>query len=136
MLQGSQFFFLTQTILFRKRFFVWGRSEAIRGSIGWNNENTTFFSRRIGLDDFGNPIPLDAGGRFVYRSSKRNAGVIAMRQRGSSTTPGTNFFVGRFSENFGKQNRIGGLMTVKNNSNRTNVVSAIDGFSEWVNHIH
>lgn len=87
-----------------------------------------FFSRRIGLDDFGNPIPLDAGGRFVYRSSKRNAGVIAMRQRGSSTTPGTNFFVGRFSENFGKQNRIGGLMTVKNNSNGTNVVSAIDGF--------
>ena len=87
-----------------------------------------FFSRRIGLDNFGNPIPLDAGGRFVYRSSKRNAGVMMMRQRGSSTTPGTNFFVGRFSENFGKQNRIGGLMTIKNNSDGTNVVSAIDGF--------
>jgi ribosomal protein L27 len=87
-----------------------------------------FFSRRIGLDDFGNPIPLDAGGRFVYRSSKRNAGIIAMRQRGSSTTPGTNFFVGRFSENFGKQNRIGGLMTYKNNADVNNTVGAIDGF--------
>ena len=87
-----------------------------------------FFSRRIGLDDFGNPIPIDAGGRYVYRSSKRNAGVMVMRQRESITTPGTNFFVGRFSENFGKQNRIGGLMTVKNNSNGTNVVSAVDGF--------
>ena len=87
-----------------------------------------FFSRRIGLDDFGNPIPLDAGGRFVYRSSKRNAGLMAMRQRGSSTTPGTNFFVGRFSENFGKQNRIGGLVTLKNNDDVTNTVSAIDGF--------
>ena len=87
-----------------------------------------FFSRRIGLDDFGNPIPLDAGGRFVYRSSKRNAGLMAMRQRGSSTTPGTNFFVGRFSENFGKQNRIGGLVTLKNNDDVTNTVSAIDAF--------
>jgi hypothetical protein len=87
-----------------------------------------FFSRRIGLDDLGNPIPLDAGGRFVYRSSKRNAGLMVMRQRESITTPGTNFFVGRFSENFGKQNRIGGLMTIKNNSDGTNIVTAIDGF--------
>ncbi|MDZ7934092.1 MAG: hypothetical protein U5M51_03815 [Emticicia sp.] len=28
------------------------------------------------------PIPIDAAGRFVYRSLKRNFGVIAMRQRG------------------------------------------------------
>ena len=87
-----------------------------------------FFSRRIGLDDFGNPIPLDAGGRFVYRSTKRNAGVMLMRQRESEITPATNFFVGRFSENFGKQNRIGGLMTIKNSSEGTNIVSAVDGF--------
>ena len=95
---------------------------------GGNMRIQPFFSRRIGLDDFGNPIPLDAGGRFVYRSSKRNAGLMVMRQRESETTPGTNFFVGRFSENLGRQNRIGGLMTVKNNSDGTNVVSAIDGF--------
>jgi len=56
-----------------------------------------FFSRSIGLDTAGNPIPIDAGGRFVYRSDKRNYGVIAMRQRETSTSPGTNFFVGRFS---------------------------------------
>ncbi|HET6721459.1 MAG TPA: DUF5916 domain-containing protein, partial [Chitinophagaceae bacterium] len=95
---------------------------------GGNMRIQPFFSRRIGLDDFGNPIPLDAGGRFVYRSSKRNAGIMAMRQRKSESTPATNFFVGRFSENFGKQNRIGGLMTIKNSSEGTNVVSAVDGF--------
>jgi hypothetical protein len=87
-----------------------------------------FFSRRIGLDDYGNPIPIDAGGRYVLRSLQRNAGVMVMRQRASVTTPATNFFVGRFSENFGSQSRIGGLMTVKNNSQGTNVVTAIDGF--------
>jgi len=87
-----------------------------------------FFSRRIGLDNYGNPIPLDAGGRYVYRSSKRNYGGMIMRQRKNDNTPATNFMVGRFSENLGQQNRLGGLITVKNNSNGTNFVGAVDGF--------
>lgn len=87
-----------------------------------------FFSRRIGLDDAGNPIPIDAGGRFVYRSLRRNYGAILIRQRGVDDTPATNFFVGRYSQNFGKQNRIGALMTVRNRPDGTNIVSAVDGF--------
>ncbi|MFN7117684.1 MAG: carbohydrate binding family 9 domain-containing protein [Saprospiraceae bacterium] len=87
-----------------------------------------FFSRKIGLDDFGNPIPIDAGGRFVFRSSKRNFGAILMRQREVEGSPATNFFVGRFSENFGRQNRIGGLVTLRNQPNGTNITSTIDGF--------
>ena len=87
-----------------------------------------FFSRRIGLDTSGNPIPIDVGGRFVYRSDKRNYGLIAMRQQEASASPATNFFVGRYSENIGSQNRIGGLVTVKNEPGNTNIVSTIDGF--------
>ncbi len=95
---------------------------------GGNMRIRPFFSRRIGLDASGNPIPIEAGGRFVYRSTKRNAGVLAIRQRGYNGSDPTNFFVGRFSENFGEQNRIGGLVTIKNQSGETNMVSAIDGF--------
>ncbi len=87
-----------------------------------------FFSRSIGLDDTGNPIPIDVGARFVYRSLKRNYGAIAMRQREVGDSPGTNFFVGRYSENFGKQSRIGGLVTVKNRPDGTNMTGTIDGF--------
>ena len=87
-----------------------------------------FFSRSIGLDSNGNPIPIDAGGRFVYRSSKRNYGAILMRQRQTDSIPATNFFVGRFSENFGKRNRLGALVTVKNRPDGTNLVSTLDGF--------
>lgn len=87
-----------------------------------------FFSRRIGLDNSGNPIPIDAGGRFVYRSLKKNFGAMVMRQRASDNLPGTNFFVGRYSQNIGKENRIGALVTVKDNNGGSNVVSAIDGF--------
>jgi hypothetical protein len=87
-----------------------------------------FFSRRIGLDDNGNPISIDAGGRFVARSPKRNYGGMLMRQRDFDTIPATNFFVGRFSENLGKQNRLGMLVAVKNNTDGSNITSALDGF--------
>jgi hypothetical protein len=95
---------------------------------GGNMRIRPFFSRRIGLDDFGNPIPIDAGGRFVYRSSKKNFGAMIMRQRKSDLQPGTNFFVGRYSQNIGKQNRIGALLTVKDNTTGHNIVSTVDGF--------
>lgn len=104
-----------------------GIGPAIDGS-GGSMRMQPFFSRTIGLDALGNPIPIDAGGRFVYRSEKRNYGAILMRQRKLGESPATNFAVVRYSENLGKQNRIGGLVTVKNDENRTNVVSTIDGF--------
>jgi len=87
-----------------------------------------FFSRKIGLNDNGNPISIQGGGRFVSRSTKRNYGAIVLRQDAADTVPATNFFVGRYSENFGAQNRIGLLTVVKNNSNGSNIVNAIDGF--------
>jgi hypothetical protein len=87
-----------------------------------------FFSRRIGLDAAGNPIPIDVGARFVHRSGKRNYGGMAMRQRGTDFQDPTNFFIGRFSENFGKQNRLGGMLAVKNQESGTNYTSVLDGF--------
>jgi hypothetical protein len=87
-----------------------------------------FFSRRIGLDDFGNPIPIDAGARYVNYSAKHNYGVIAMRQREAENSPAANFVVGRFAENFGRQNRVGGLAVMKGTSEGIHLTSMLDGF--------
>ena len=87
-----------------------------------------FFSRRIGLNDDGSQIPLDFGGRFVHRSATRNYGGMMIRQRGSQASPATNFLVGRFSENLGKQSRVGGLTTVKHSETNTNISGTIDAF--------
>lgn len=94
-----------------------------------------FFSRQIGLDASGNPIPIDAGARFVHRSLKSNYGVMYIRQREMNAFPATNFFIGKYSQNFGKQNRIGGLMTVKQNGLNTNILGTMDGFFR-VNEAH
>ena len=87
-----------------------------------------FNSRTIGLDTSGNPIPIVGGGRFVYRSANTNYGAIAIRQQGYNGAPATNFFVGRFSENFGSQSRIGGLVTLKEQPGAANIESTVDGF--------
>ncbi|MBS1525518.1 MAG: carbohydrate binding family 9 domain-containing protein [Bacteroidetes bacterium] len=87
-----------------------------------------FNSRTIGLDTSGNPIPIVGGGRFVYRSSTMNYGAMAIRQQGYNGGPATNFFVGRFSQNFGSQDRIGGLVTLKEQPGAANIESTLDGF--------
>jgi hypothetical protein len=73
-----------------------------------------FFSRRIGLDDNGNPIPIEAGVRFTNRSLKRNIGALAIRQRAQGVNPASNFAVMRYSHNLTDQGtRIGGLATFR-----------------------
>jgi hypothetical protein len=87
-----------------------------------------FFSRTIGLDQNVNPIAITAGTRFVYRSEKRNFGGIYMRQGEGDGDPFTNFLVGRYSENFGKQNRIGAIVTTKSSPSNVATTGAVDAF--------
>ncbi len=87
-----------------------------------------FFSRTIGLDQNVNPIAITAGTRFVYRSERRNLGGIFMRQGEGDGDPFANFFVGRYSENFGKQNRIGAIVTTKSSPSAVQSTGAIDAF--------
>ncbi|MEM1118793.1 MAG: DUF5916 domain-containing protein [Bacteroidota bacterium] len=73
-----------------------------------------FFSRKIGLDENGSPIPIDGGLRFTNQTSKQTAGLLAMRQRATDFTPTTHFAVGRYVKNFSGQNRLGGMITYRN----------------------
>lgn len=97
-----------------------------------------FFSRTVGLatlaDGTSAPVPIDVGARLVYRSLSRNYGGMYIRQRGIAGSPTTEFAVGRYVENVGKQNRIGGLVTFKNVHDNDSIrghqnsTFALDGF--------
>lgn len=93
-----------------------------------------FFSRSIGLDASGNPLNIVAGGRLVYRSENRNYGGLFIRQEGNSQTRAANFFVGRYSQNIGKHNRMGVLLSYKsldNNADANNLTYTLDGFMRF-----
>ncbi len=70
-----------------------------------------FFSRRIGLDSAGQPIPLDGGLRLTRRSSAQELGVLAMSQQASGDNPAAVFGVARYSRNVSGQSRFGGMLT-------------------------
>ena len=92
-----------------------------------------FFSRRIGLDNTGQPVPIDAGLRLVSRTARRSFGGMVIRQRRNDQTPTSHVAVGRFIQNFGSTNRIGALATVRHDDGLAgmpsvlNAVGAVDG---------
>ncbi len=74
-----------------------------------------FFSRRIGLDDVGRPIPIDGGVRLTNRSPRHELGVLAMRQQALGFSPESWFGVARYSHNIAGQSRLGGMFTWREN---------------------
>jgi len=117
----------------RRQFFLENASLFLVGQAG---AIQPFFSRRIGLSDAGTPIPLDAGLRLVSRTLKQNVGALLVRQRATGLSPAASFAVGRFSRNYGEQNRIGGLLTARfddalpspSGPGSTNLTASVDGF--------
>ena len=93
-----------------------------------------FFTRRIGLDDSGLPIPITAGIRSTGRSPTQEFGVIAMRQAAIRGLPASDFGVARYSRNIGEQSRFGGMVTHRSDGasatqplGRTNRTLTVDG---------
>jgi hypothetical protein len=98
---------------------------------------TPFFSRRIGLSspEAGSlPLPIDFGARLVSRTPQRSLGGLLVKQRGINGLGDTWFGVSRYSQNFGKENRVGGLLTVRHDLSRdslrasTNYTYSADAF--------
>ena len=94
-----------------------------------------FFSRRIGLDNSGNPVPLDGGVRYVRRDAQSSLGLLAVRQRSDSAHRGATFGTARLSRNFGTSSRLGGLVATRMTDGGAGTgavrttVGALDGFT-------
>jgi hypothetical protein len=95
----------------RRQFFLEGASLFNIGSDETGVQ--PFFSRRIGLNDAGQAIPIDVGMRLLSQTTERSIGALAVRQRAGTSTGAANFFVGRYSQNFGSGSRLGGMVTTR-----------------------
>ena len=98
-----------------------------------------FFSRAIGLDNDGNPIPIDAGIRFTDKNNKYSLGALYIHQRKTDNTAAANMSVLRYLKNYGTQNNIGLLVTNRinesNDSLKTNINTTVSvtGFNRFSN---
>jgi uncharacterized protein DUF5916 len=95
---------------------------------GGNPQSTQvipFFSRSIGLDASGNPVPIKYGGKFTGKIGNWNIGMLHIKDDNEWSNPGYN--VGRISRNIGKQSSIGIIGTNGNAfSDLNNSLAGID----------
>lgn len=93
-------------------YFNFGLSGERRSLSG--KRNITFFSRRIGLDEEGNPIPIIYGVKMTGQAGSWNLGLQNIMDHPDDKF--RNFIVARVSRNIGKQSYIGFIGTQGNAS--------------------
>ena len=72
-----------------------------------------FFTRRIGLSDAGQPIPIIGGARLTGKVNRHNIAVLNIQTQEVFGKPGENFFVGRYSRDVFARSKIGVLLINK-----------------------
>jgi hypothetical protein len=70
-----------------------------------------FFSRRIGLNARGEPLPVLTGAKLAGRAGDWNIGLLDIRTRSADSFAGRNFAVARVSRNVGRQSLVGAIAT-------------------------
>lgn len=79
-------------------------------TVGNPGEVDLFFSRRIGIGDAGEEIPIMVGGRVSGKAGKFNIGLLNMQTESAGDfQPGNNFAVARVSRDLPNRSSIGGL---------------------------
>ena len=76
-------------------------------------ETDLFFSRRIGLSDTGQPIPIIGGGRLAGKQGRHNIGVLDIQTDSAFDRPGENFLVARYSSDVLQRSRVGAIFVNK-----------------------
>lgn len=123
----------------RRQFFL---ENAGLFTAGNQNIYMPFFSRTIGLDNYGNPIPIDAGARFTQKTNSYNLGAIYVHQQATETSQASSNSVLLFKKNYGKQNNLGILVTNKfsetkqNFNSFSNSSATITGFNRITDNLN
>jgi len=68
-----------------------------------------FFTRRIGIDTLGNPVPIIGGGRVSGRAGAATVGLLQIFTDDSPAAEGQSFSVGRVSRELSGRSRVGAI---------------------------
>lgn len=114
----------------KRNFFLDGASLLAFGLEGRRTEPPSgklspFFSRRMGIDPQGFPIPINYGARITGRIEKWNVGMMHINER--VELGNKNATVARISRNIGQLSSVGMITTIGNSiSEVKNVVAGLD----------
>lgn len=76
-------------------------------------ETDLFFSRRIGLSDTGQVIPIIGGARLAGKQGRHNIGILDIQTDSVFGRPGDNFLIARYGSDVLKRSRVGAIFINK-----------------------
>ncbi len=85
----------------------------VGASSGFSRLADLFFTRRIGLSDAGQPVPIVGGTRVSGKVERHNIAAMNITT-GALGNLGENFFVGRYSRDVLSRSKVGGMVIDKN----------------------
>jgi hypothetical protein len=94
-------------------------------AVGKSGEVDLFFSRRIGIGDSGEFVPIQGGARLTGNTNGINVGVLNMQTERVDLTPANNFSAVRVNKDLRNRSSLGGIFV-----NRT-ATSETGGRDSW-----
>jgi hypothetical protein len=86
-----------------------------------------FFSRKIGLNELGETVDIDIGGKLTGRPGRWDLGMLGIRQEANGGFDASNLFVARFAANVLNESSVGMILTHGDpNSNLDNSLAGVD----------
>jgi hypothetical protein len=107
----------------KRQFFLEGQRQF---QFGLPGEDDLVFTRRIGLSDRGEALPILAGARLSGRQGRWSLGFMDLQTEKSGTISGENFAVGRVRRDLFKRSQIGAVFTNRQGGGRFNRVAGVD----------
>ena len=80
---------------------------------GFDRLADLFFTRRIGLSDSGQQVPIIGGARLTGKVGRQNVAVLNIQTQRTPGQPGDNVFVGRYSRDILARSKVGGIIVNK-----------------------
>ena len=107
----------------KRDFFIEGA-----GNFEFNlgNNNSAFYSRKIGLENF-QPVNILGGVRLFGQAGKSNIGFLSLQTAATDSVPTVNNTVLRYKYNLGEQSYIGTIITSKISNKSNNLIMGVDG---------
>ena len=99
------------------------------------NDLIPFFSRRIGISDDGDLIPVLGGARLTGRAGQYRLGIISMQQDDFRDISSTNFTVSRVRRDMFGQSDIGVLFVNKEGGDHFNRTYGVDANFNFLNYL-
>jgi len=91
------------------------------------NRIIPFYTRRIGLDDQMEVVPILAGARLLGKEDDRTLGLMSIQTRATANQPSTNYTTASWRQDIGGQSVIGAMTTNRLTGDRWHSTNGING---------